>query len=74
MKFFKAFNKGMVCNGKKYEENTVYEEEGGHICGPGMMHFCETPFDTLCYYPLIDDDGEFSEFAEVEPMAEVVKK
>ena len=53
--------------GKEYEEN------GGEICGAGMMHFCETPFDTLDYYPLIDGNGEFSEFAEVEPLDEVVK-
>ena len=74
MKFFKAFNNGMICNEKKYEENIVYEEDGEHICCPGMMHFCETPFDTLDYYPLVDDNGDFSEFAEVEPMAKVIKK
>ena len=73
MKYFKAFNKGMTCRGKQYEENKEYEENGGEICGAGMMHFCETPFDTLDYYPLIDSDGNFSEFAEVEPLAEIVK-
>ena len=73
MKYFKAFNKGMVCRGKQYEENEEYEENGGEICCAGMMHFCETPFDTLDYYPLVDSDGNFSEFAEVEPLAEIVK-
>ena len=72
MKYFKAFNKGMTCRGKQYEEGKEYEENGGEICGAGMMHFCETPFDTLDYYPLIDSDGNFSEFAEVEPLAEIV--
>ena len=72
-KYFKAFNKGMVCRGKQYEVGKEYEENGGEICGAGMMHFCETPFDTLDYYPLIDDNGEFSEFAEVEPLDEVAK-
>ena len=72
-KYFKAFNKGMVCRGKQYEVGKEYEENGGDICGAGMMHFCETPFDTLDYYPLIDDNGEFSEFAEVEPLDEVAK-
>ena len=73
MKYYKAFNKGMMCRGKQYEENKEYEENGGEICGAGMMHFCETPFDTLDYYPLVDSDGNFSEFAEVEPLAKIVK-
>ena len=73
MKYFKAFEKGMICKGKQYAENTEYEEKGGEICNEGMMHFCETPFDTLDYYPLVDGNGEFSEFAEVEPLDEVVK-
>ena len=73
MKYYKAFNKGMMCRGKQYEENKEYEENGGKICDAGMMHFCETPFDTLDYYPLVDNDGNFSEFAEVEPLAEIVK-
>ena len=72
MKGYKAFNKGMICNGKQYAENTVFEETGANsCCKAGMMHFCETPFDTLDYYPLIDDKGEFSEFAEVEALDEV---
>ena len=73
MKYYKAFEKGMVCRGKKYEVGKEYEEKGGKICAEGMMHFCETPFDTLDYYPLIDTNGEFSEFAEVEPLDEVEK-
>ena len=74
MKYYKAFGKGMICNGKQYAENTDYEEEGGEICGKGMMHFCETPFDTLDYYPLIDDNGDFTEFAEVVPLDKVESK
>ena len=73
MKYYKAFNKGMTCRGKQYEEGKEYEENGGEICGAGMMHFCETPFDTLDYYPLINSDGNFSEFAEVKPLAKIVK-
>ena len=74
MKYYKAFGKGMTCNGKQYAENTDYEEGGGEICKKGMMHFCETPFDTLDYYPLIDDNGDFSEFAEVVPLDKVESK
>ena len=50
MKGYKAFGKGMVCRGKQYAENTVYEEGRADICRAGM-HFCENPFDGLDYYP-----------------------
>ena len=73
MKGYKAFNKDMSCRGKQYQENTVYEEEGAvTCCRPGVMHFCETPMEVLDYYPLIDDDGEFTEFAEVEALDSVL--
>ena len=72
MKGYKAFEKGLICKGKQYTENAVFEEKGGNICGAGMMHFCENPFDCLDYYPLIDDNGDFSEFAEVEALEEAV--
>ena len=69
MKGFKAFGKGMVCKGKQYAENTVFEEEDAEICKKGM-HFCEKPFDVLDYYPIIDDNCDFAEFAEVESLEE----
>ena len=67
MKGYKAFDKGMVCRGKKYAENTVFEEENAEICKSGM-HFCKDPLDVLEYYPLVNDDCEISEFAEVEAL------
>ena len=70
MKGFKAFDKGLICRGKQYAENTVFEEEKAVICNRGM-HFCENPFDVLDYYPLVNDNGSFSDFAEVEALAEV---
>ena len=70
MKGYKAFEKGLVCRGKQYAENTVFEEEKAVICHSGM-HFCENPFDVLDYYPLVDGNGEFSDFAEVEALDEV---
>ena len=69
MKGYKAFNKGLVCKGKQYAENTVFEEPNAVICHSGM-HFCENPFDVLDYYPLVNDNGEFSDFAAVEALAE----
>ena len=44
MKGYKAFNKGLVCRGKRYAENTVFEEEDAEICRSGM-HFCKNPLD-----------------------------
>ena len=74
VKGYKAFNKGMICRGKHYEENTTYEENGNEICEAGVMHYCENPFDTLDYYPLVNENGEISEFAEVEPLGKVFKR
>ena len=67
-KGFKAFEPGMICKGKQYAENTDYEESGGNICEKGMMHYCVNPFDVLNFYPLVNDKGEISDFAEVEAL------
>lgn len=72
-KGYKAFKKGMVCKGgKKYKENTTYEENGKDFCE--SIHYCENPFDVLTYYPLVDNNGDFSEFAEVEALGDILKK
>ena len=67
MKGYKAFNKGLICRDKQYAENTVFEEESAEICKIGM-HFCKNPLDTLDHYPLIDNKGNITEFAEVEAL------
>ena len=69
MKGYKGFNKGLVCLGKQYAENTVFEEKEAVICRTGM-HFCENPFDVLDHYGFLGDDGSFNDFAEVEALAE----
>ena len=76
MKGFKGFGPGMVCepnseHRKEYKENTTYEEEGGKICGSGVMHFCENPLDVLSFYPPVNDSGELNEYATVEALAPV---
>ena len=73
VKGYKAFGKGMVCRDKQYEENTTYEENGSEICKAGVMHFCENPFDVLDYYPLVDENGDISDFAEIEAIGEIYK-
>ena len=70
MKGYKGFEPGLICRGKQYAENTVFEEEEAKICSYGM-HFCENPFDVLDYYGFINDTGDFNEFAEVEALEEV---
>ena len=67
MKGYKAFGKGMVCRGKQYEENKIFEEDEAKVCQKGM-HFCKRPLDVLDYYPLVDEDGNMTEFAEVEAL------
>lgn len=74
VKGYKAYEKGMICKGKQYEENTTYEESGNEICESGVMHFCKEPFDVLNYYPLVDEDGNISEFSEVEAVGDVYEK
>ena len=71
MKGFKGFEKDFSCRGKQYEENTTYEEHGVGCCHKGVMHFCEDPWEVLNHYDLVDDNGNFSEFAEVEALGQV---
>lgn len=65
MKGYKAFEKGLVCLGKQYAENTAFEEDEAIICQKGM-HFCAEPMDVLDFYP------PESEFAEVAAPDEAV--
>ena len=71
MKGFKGFEKDFSCRGKQYEENMTYEEHGVGCCHKGVMHFCEDPWEVLNHYDLVDDNGNFSEFAEVEALGQV---
>ena len=71
MKGYKGFEQGMICRGKQYEEDTVFREARAEPCKSGM-HFCKNPFDVLSYYPIINNSGDFNEFAEVEALDEPV--
>lgn len=73
-KGYKGFNKDMTCKGKQYEENTTYEENGNGICSAGVMHFCKNPWDVLNYYPIVNKNGEISEFADVESQGELFEQ
>ena len=67
MKGYKGFEKGLVCRGKQYAENTVFEEESAEICKIGM-HFCDLPHAVFQYY----SPGENHEFAVVESIDDPV--
>ena len=71
LKGYKGYKKGLVCRGKQYQEKTVFEENEAKICSSGM-HFCVNPFDVLDYYDLVNPDGSFNEFTEVEALDEVL--
>ena len=74
IKGYKGFNKDMTCRGKQYKENTTYEENGNGICNDGVMHFCKNPWDVLNYYPIVNENGEISEFADVEAQGELFQQ
>ena len=67
MKGYKGFGKGLVCRGKQYAENTVFEEYDAEICQSGM-HFCALPHQVFSYYA----PSENHEFAEVEALDDPV--
>ena len=69
MKGYKGYNKGLICKGKQYAENTVFEEENAEICKSGM-HFCENPFDVLEHYGYVNNKAELNEFTEVEALGD----
>ena len=71
-KGFKAYEPGMICRGKQYEDGKTYEEAGGSLCGAGMMHYCVNPFDVLRYYPLVNSNGKISDFSTVEALEKPV--
>ena len=60
IKGYKAFEKGLICKGQKYEIGKKYTHKGKvELCKSGF-HFCLNPLDTLNYYDLNE-----SEFAKV---------
>ena len=70
IKSFKAFDKDMKCREFQYEVGKTYEESEAKACSKGF-HGCENPFAVLNYYPLVDDGGNMSRFAEVEQSGEI---
>ena len=66
---YKGFEKGLICRGKQYKEDTIFEEDNAEICKSGM-HFCIRPFEVLKYYDFVSNKQEINEFATVESLCE----
>lgn len=71
MKGYKGFSPGLICRGKQYAENTVFEEDTAKICESGM-HFCARPIDVLMHYPPCDIYGNLNDFCVVEALDDAV--
>lgn len=69
---YKAYEPGLVCRGYQYEEGKIYKKNGHGVCVGGVTHYCVNPFDVLDHYPLVREDGKFSEFTTVEAIDEPV--
>lgn len=63
---YKGFFPGMICLGKQYAEHELFEEIDILPCEAGL-HFCESPFEVLSHYPLINAEGDLNEYAIVWP-------
>ena len=71
---FKGFDKDLKCRGFQYEIGKEYEIEGDVKCCDNGFHACENPFDVFGFYPIIDDEGNFNRFCEVEGSGKTDKK
>ena len=67
---YKGFHKGMICRGKQYAQNAMFEEPEANI-GENGIHFCNNPFDVLIHHGFMDRNGELNEFAPVQAFGEV---
>ena len=69
---YKAYDPGLVCRGYQYEEGKTYKKNGHGVRVGVVTHYCVNPFDVLNHYPLVRNDGKFSEFTTVEAIDEPV--
>ena len=59
MKGYKGFSPGLICRGKQYAENTVFEEDSAVICSSGMHFVDGKRIKEDTFYTL--KDGKFVE-------------
>ena len=72
MKGYKGLHEGLISKWwhKQYKENEIYEEEILKIRKNGI-HFSSDPSEVFWHYPLMNKDGSFNEYVEVEALGKV---
>ena len=67
---FKGLNKDFACapNGVpfKFEVGKTYSVSGSIKACSNGFHACTNPFDVWGFYPVVDGDGNFTRYADVE--------
>ena len=63
---FKALNADFTCRGFKYEVGASYTHDGTVQACSGGFHACENPMDVWDYYPIVNENGSLTRYAEVE--------
>ena len=71
---FKGFDKDMKCRDFQFEVGKTYNHLGEIVVCKSGFHSCENPIDVLNYYPIVDNDCNFSRFAKVVASGKVSRK
>ena len=68
MKGYRGFEKGLICDGEQFAENTVFKKDAAELIKNGEkgMRFCAQPHEVFEYW----SPGENHEFAEIEALDE----
>ena len=74
MKGYKGFDKDLKCRDFQYKVGETYEQKDKPVCCDNGFHFCENPLDVLGYYPIIDEEGKYQRYCEVEAIGEIDKE
>ena len=70
----KGFNHELQCRGFQFEVGKTYKVEGKIEACENGFHACENPFDIWSYYPVVDDLGRLSRYAEVEQSGDISRR
>jgi len=65
-KGIKGYGIGLICRGKQYAENMIYEEDVKPSCFNQGMHFVKNPLEVFNYYKPVE-----SEYTEVEALGDI---
>jgi len=71
---YKAFDANLQCRGFQFEVGKTYTHDGPVEACKGGFHACESPMDVWDYYPIIQDDGTLTRYAEVEVAGDISRE